>query len=114
MSELAKLIEETVRQVLDEHWDEFDRDQVAEACRIRLTRIFNDNSQSAKILTSREKDRLLRLEKRVEFLQKNIETRDTAKTEELKQKFGDKYVDYAAAELSATKWVIEFVKEHSA
>lgn len=115
-SELVESIEKVVQVVLERHLSEnvsIDVDKVVSESKIKLVKLFNSYSEGKQILNAKERDRLLRLSKRSDRLRWVIDNRDKQRTEEMMEKFGDNYVDYAAAELAATEWAIEFIKEHS-
>lgn len=84
------------------------------AIRADLMHAFNEHSKGAKILTSSEKDRLRRIQHRIIYLKRKMETRDPQKTSELKDKYGTKFVDFNESEVSALEWAVQFVKEHAA
>lgn len=65
------------------------------------------------ILTSQEKDRLERLKRRSRYLQRKIEERDPKVTRELREKHGNKFIDFQTAEKSALDWAIKFIEQNS-
>lgn len=93
--------------------DEKVAENTASYIRMRVHTAVNDSLEQHKILKVSERSRVAELKKRINFIKKNIEERDPVKTEEIRQKLGDKYVDFAKLELTALQWAVEFIEERA-
>lgn len=76
-------------------------------------KLFNEHSKSTAILSHRENDRLVRIQKILDYKKSRLAIRDPKEVEAKKQQKGEYYNDYLVADISALEWIIKFVKEHS-
>ena len=77
------------------------------------TKLFNEHSKTTAILSGRERHRLTRLQKILDYKRKRLELRDPAEVEAKKKEKGEFYNDFLVADISALDWIIDFVKKHS-